>query len=253
MPRRSADLQVVCLAAALGVLAQTAALPVAPRTALGAPLLLLWPGYALTAALFPRWTLGWIERVIFSLGLSLMSGIIGAVVLNFTAWGLTAPAWTVLGAGVTLAASLVAAWRRRQLSADKPVLPTIAGGHLALMAVAALMTVGAVGLSRAQLYRPDAQGYTMLWLVQDNESGPPQLRLGVRSAELTTQSYRLELTAGGVMVAEWPSFSVAPGQTWETTTLLAGLPEANKLLEARLYRNDEPGTLYRRVTWWGVQ
>jgi len=112
MLRRSPDLIIVCLAALNGVLAQVVALPVELRWVFGAPLLLLWPGYALAAALFPRWRLGWVERAIFSLGLSLMAGSLGAVILNWSPSGLTAAAWTALAGGVTLAASLAAHWRR---------------------------------------------------------------------------------------------------------------------------------------------
>src|SRR6185503_1756333 len=113
MPRRSPDLVIVCLAALNGVLAQVVALPVGLRWVFGAPLLLLWPGYALAAALFPRWRLGWVERATFSMGLSLMAGSLGAVIMNWSPSGLTAAAWTALAGGVTLAASLAAHWRRR--------------------------------------------------------------------------------------------------------------------------------------------
>jgi hypothetical protein len=254
MLRRSPDLIIVCLAALNGVLAQVVALPVGLRWVFGAPLLLLWPGYALTAALFPRWKLGWIERLIFSLGLSLMAGSLGAVILNWSPSGLTAATWTALAGGVTLAASLAAYWRRRdQMFAGGGTLPAIGSGQLALLALAVLMTVGAVSLSRAPVHPADVQGYTMLWLTPETDGGPPRLRLGVRSAEQTIQSYRLELTARGVTVAQWPDFRVAPGQTWESSTIVVGGATANGPIEARLYRNEEPGVVYRRVSWWGPQ
>ena len=253
MLRRSPDLLIICLAAANGVLAQLVGIPVGLRMVFGAPLLLLWPGYALTAALFPRWTQGWIERVIFSLGLSLMAGILGAVILNWSPGGLTSAAWAALAAGVTWTASLAALWRRRRIFTGISALPSIGSGQLALLALAGLMAVGAVSLSRAPVYPPDVQGYTMLSMTPETQGGSPQLHLAVRSAELTTQSYRLELTAGGATIAQWPDFWVAPGQTWETTTVVVGVPTASNPIEARLYRNEEPGTVYRRVSWWGPQ
>jgi hypothetical protein len=254
MARRSLDLLIATLAAILGVAAQVLALPVGVRLALGVPLLLFWPGFALTAALFPRWMLGWIERAVFSLGLSLMAGILGAVMLNWSPWGLTPASWTVLGSGVTLAACLVALGRRRgQILPGRITLPNIGGGQLALLALAAVMTVGAVSLSRLPVYPPDLQGYSLLWLTPEADGGTPRLRLSVRSAELTTQSYRLELAASGVTVAEWADISLAPGQTWETTTFVVGVPTANSRIEARLYRNEEPSTVYRRVSWWGSE
>ncbi|MEP7357635.1 MAG: DUF1616 domain-containing protein, partial [Anaerolineales bacterium] len=254
MARRSPDLLAATLGAIMGVAAQVLVLPLGLRIVLGVPLLLFWPGFALTAALFPRWRLGWTERAIFSLGLSLMTGILGAVMLNWSPWGLTTLSWTVLGSGVTLAAVLTALGRRRtQILPGVARLPGIGGGQLALLALAAVMTIGAVGLSRVPVYAPDVQGYTLLWMTPESEAGTPRLRLSVRSAELTTQSYRLELTVSGVPVAEWADISLTPGETWETTTFVVGVPTTDSRVEARLYRTEDPSTVYRRVSWWGSE
>jgi hypothetical protein len=254
MLRRNPDLGIIGLAAAIGVLAQGVALPVGLHVALGVPLLLIWPGYALTAALLPRWRLGWAERAVFSLGLSLIAVILASVVLNWSPWGLTTATWALLGGGVTLGASVLAVWRRRgQILPVAAPLPAIGGGQLALLALAAVMTVGAVSLSRAPVSPHDVQGYTLLWLTPETIGGTPRLHLGVRSAEMTIQSYRLELTAHGAPVAEWPDFKLAPGQTWESSTIIVGGAVANSPVEARLYRNDDPDTVYRWVTWWGSQ
>jgi hypothetical protein len=254
MPRRSTDLLIVSLAAVMGLAAQLLAMPAGWRVGLGVPLLLFWPGYALTAALFPHWRLGWTERVVFSLSLSLFAAILGAVLLNWTIWRLSPASWAALGGGVTLGACLLAAWRRRgQLLPGVRPLPVIPSGQLALLGLAALLTVGAIGLSRAPAQPADVQGYTMLWLTPETDSQKPQMRVSVRSAELTQQSYRLELTASGMLVAAWPDVSLAPGETWEARVQLGEGPAANSHIEARLYRTEEPGAVYRRVSWWGSQ
>jgi hypothetical protein len=253
MVKRNVDLLLVSGGAVAGVLAQTIGLPAGLRLALGVPLLLLWPGYALTAAFFPRWVLGWAERLIFSLGLSLMSVIVGAVILNWSASGLTAAAWAVLGSALTLTGALVALWRRRHMLPEPGPLPILRPAHLALFVLAAVLTVGAVGLSRISVYPADVQGYTLLWLTPNTGGSTSNIRLSIRSAELTPQSYRLVLTASGVKVAEWSDVTLSPGQIWETTAVMAERPTADTHFEARLYRNEEPGTVYRRVSWWGAE
>ncbi len=61
----------------------------AARIVLGLPFLLFFPGYILTAALFPRRTdLGGIERVALSFGLSIAVVPLIGLVLNYTPWGI---------------------------------------------------------------------------------------------------------------------------------------------------------------------
>jgi len=59
------------------------------RTILGIPAVLFFPGYALIMALFPRRRgMGGIERVAFSLGMSLVVVPLIGLVLNTTPWGI---------------------------------------------------------------------------------------------------------------------------------------------------------------------
>ncbi len=64
---------------------------------LALPLVFILPGYALTAALFPRGGLGLAETLTSSIGLSLAAVIVGGVILNLTPEGLTSIAWTMDG------------------------------------------------------------------------------------------------------------------------------------------------------------
>ncbi len=77
------------------------------------PLVLVLPGYALTSALFARRTLGGPERLVFSLGLSLMIVVMVGLVLNGTRYGLSASSWSLFLSSITLIASAVALVRRR--------------------------------------------------------------------------------------------------------------------------------------------
>src|SRR5438874_6431419 len=72
------------------------------------PLALVLPGYALISALFPKRELGGSERVVFSVGLSLIIVILGGLVLNLTPFGLRTNSWAVYLGAITLGASGVA-------------------------------------------------------------------------------------------------------------------------------------------------
>src|SRR6266852_7191599 len=86
-----------------------------PGRILTLPLVLVLPGYALMASVFPRRSLGAVECLVFSLGLSLVIVVLGGLVLNWTPFGLRASSWSLLLGSITLGACAVALARRRGL------------------------------------------------------------------------------------------------------------------------------------------
>ncbi|HET9899595.1 MAG TPA: DUF1616 domain-containing protein, partial [Actinomycetes bacterium] len=114
MLRRShVDLILVAVLAILGTIAGVAVEldPILRRVA-AVLFTTFLPGYALTAALFPRPTIGALERLTLSISLSLAGATLGAVVLNATPRGIHSDSWALLLGGVTLAATAVAIRRR---------------------------------------------------------------------------------------------------------------------------------------------
>ena len=108
--RLPADLQVTAGAAV--VCALVLLVPVAPvRVAGGLLLVLVLPGYALTAALLPRRSLGRPELALCALGLSLAVAALGGLLLN-VAGHLSRPAWDILLTAVTIACCAIAGRRR---------------------------------------------------------------------------------------------------------------------------------------------
>ena len=86
------------------------------RTILGLPFLLFFPGYTLMAALFPKkGSLGGVERVALSFGLSIAVVPLIGLVLNFTPWGIRLYPILISLAVFILAASGVAWYRRKKL------------------------------------------------------------------------------------------------------------------------------------------
>ena len=105
----------VLLTAAIAFLQSSAA-----RIILGLPFLLFFPGYTLMAALFPeRGSLGGVERVALSFGLSIAVVPLIGLVLNFTPWGIRLDPILISLAVFVIAASGVAVYRREKLAPEE--------------------------------------------------------------------------------------------------------------------------------------
>ena len=90
------------------------------RIILGLPFLLFFPGYTLIAALFPKKeSLGGVERVALSLGLSIAVVPLIGLVLNFTPWGIRLDPILISLVVFIIAASGVAWYRREKLAPEE--------------------------------------------------------------------------------------------------------------------------------------
>lgn len=160
--------------------------------ALGVPFLLLYPGYALTAALFPeapraeppvdgRSTPGWAARVAISLGLSAVVVAVTGLLASWTVGVRLGPVVLAVTA-VTLLSTTVASARRRSLppahranplDAAAGPLPGPSPGLSRLQAatglVAALVLVGAVAYAGAA--PGPGQPYSEFYLLSEGGDG----------------------------------------------------------------------------------
>jgi uncharacterized membrane protein len=83
---------------------------------LGLPFLLLFPGYALVAALFPRKSaIGAVERLALSFALSIAVVVLIGLILNYTPWGIKVNPILACVAGLTLGVDAFAVYRRHRL------------------------------------------------------------------------------------------------------------------------------------------
>jgi uncharacterized membrane protein len=219
------------------------------------PLVLLLPGYALVSALFPNRSLGVLERLVISLGLSLIIVIIGGLALNWTPFGLRASSWTVLLAGITLAASAVALVRRR--GQEISTLGWLGVGDIGLtlrqgllLGLAALIVCGGVAVSIIGTSRQSYAGFTQLWILPAGGANAENaVRLGVSNMESTAMEFRLAVNVDGNVVKEWPSIDLEPNEKWEATLVLLPTGPVARV-EADLYRADAPTTIYHHVVLW---
>lgn len=214
------------------------------RVVVTLPLVIALPGYALSAALFVTSALGTPERILSSIGLSLAITMIGGLFLNWTAWGMQTTSWTVWLGSITLGASAVALWRRRDVVSNAiPVKLGLSLRQGALVYLAASIVVLAIGMARTPTPQQGLQGYTTLWMLPNADGDQHAVHLGMDSMEFSSTQYILQLKVDGHTVQEWPSIELRPGERWEHT---ATLPLGEQT-EAVLYLQDKPNSVYRRV------
>ena len=217
------------------------------------PLVLLLPGYAVTAALFPGRTLGALQRTTLSVGLSLAIAALGGIVLNWTNWGLHTYSWAVLLGALTLAASAVAWLRRRALPVDTAAAEESAPPRLDVrttlsLCVAGIVVLGAIAVSRVGASQQQDSGFTQLWMT--HEAGrPSDIHVGVLSKELVAKAYVLQIKVAGDVLHEWPSIPLQPGESWDATLTVNPSGE-NVPVEAVLYQAGDPAHIYRRTLLW---
>lgn len=228
-----------------------------PGRILSLPLVLVLPGYALTAAALPEQARGVPERLAFSLGLSLAIVILSGLLLNLMPFGLRSSSWAVLLGSITLGASVVALVRRRGQS-------TSASGWLrvgsvgftfrqgVLLGLAVIVVGGAVAVSIIGTEHQPYPGFTQLWILPASEANAKNaVQLGINNKELTVMEYSLVVNVNGKVVKEWFSIGLSPNEKWGATLVLpqAGHASAARV-EADLYRADAPTTIYRHVVLW---
>lgn len=253
---KSRDLIAVTVVASLALLVALLGIQsVALRAALALPLILFLPGYALAAALFPGRAGARSEQVLLSLGLSLALAALGGLLLNLLPAGLQGATWAAMLWAVTMLASGAALARRRQVAVAGSALPKVnlAWRQALILAVGIALVAGALGLARLPVPGSGTQGYTTLWFAPAGSDQPGVVRIGVSSLELQQVTYRLELRLGERVVNVWPETVLAPGDSWEQRVDISGVLTVDEPLTALLYRQDNPDTIYRYVTFWPDQ
>ena len=107
------DLLIIDILSVILVLSITLIPAAIMRIVLGLPFLLFFPGYVLTAALFPRNEMDNIERLALSFGLSIATTILIGLGLNYTFWGIRLEPVLFVIAFFIVFLSLIAILRRR--------------------------------------------------------------------------------------------------------------------------------------------
>ena len=232
------------------VLTLTALWPSFVRVALSLALILFFPGYGITALLFPRRALDLPARLLLSIGLSLATTAFTGLILHLSPWGiqLKNPLIFLLLGGTGLIGLYFLV--RDILSLERATILTRIGFNtrqVLVLVLAATITIIAVNVARTPTSPKNLTGYTLLWVQPGSSS--EGLKLGVQSEEFKTTKYQLRFEMNGTL-REGPTFELKPGQTWEYVLQLDGDRLTGKPITLLLYRLDRPDEVYRRVVWW---
>lgn len=236
------------------------------------PFICLFPGYTLTALLFtqerqfspsliraPRLNIAHpltlAERLILSFGLSLALDILSGFVLDLLPQGLQAFSWAAFLSLLTTLFALGALYRRSKNRGSHSPRPKTASrrSHLPLssilLLVLALLIVGiSIRYATTTLRQQVEPGFTQLWI----QSAAQQDRhctvaIGVQSYEHASTTYRITMAVNNEQIAAWPAVIVAPQNKWGLSISLPPQKSNSLYVEVRLYRTQQPGTVYREV------
>jgi uncharacterized membrane protein len=221
------------------------------RAPFAALLLLVLPGYSLAEALFGRRTIDWPRRLLLTVGLSISSSVVVGLLLNLAPFGLRAWSWSVALFVVTCAAGAVAIRDR----GEAPSLPAglrrlVALPSLLFVIGAALVLASAVFLAGTPLTAKNVPGYTAFWLVPGGREKPATVRVGIKSGELKALNFRLVVRVGKNLAYDRRLPAFQPGREFETTVAVKRAAAGGTPTVALLYREDNPGSVYRLARLW---
>lgn len=218
------------------------------------PLTLFLPGYAIVAVAFGSSELALPKRLTLSVGVSLMTLVLGALVLNVFPFGIRTASWAVLLPLVVTAACRGAALRRGRPQSRQRRRSPLASfrpsrGAVAMLAAAIVIMGAALVLAQKPQSAKNAEGFTALWMLP-TDSKEDAVRVGVISSEQGPASYRLTVKVGRKSQSQNYRVKLDPGEEESFEVEVPRGPGVRRHVVASLYREDKPQHLYRRVTRW---
>lgn len=240
--RSSLDLAAAMALAVLGLFVALMPLDTWLRVVVLVPMLLIVPGYAISAIFFSPRTLPASERLVYTVALSCATvAFTGVLVQLFVS--LDRIVWAIALSLVTIGLTWLA-FRRRDREEDEwlpPRLPVAVLLQSAIpLCVAVAIAVWAISIASEGAGEERARAdFTQLWVLPE-ESG--RVAIGVTNDEGVTESYRLRITSDGATLAQ-RGLRLDDGESWQTSLSVPSItPE--RPLRATLLRDGE---VYRQV------
>jgi uncharacterized membrane protein len=247
------------------------------RIILGLPVVLFIPGYILLSALFPnRGSLSGIERITFSIGLSIAITIIIGVILNFTPWGISLYP-ILISATIFVVVTALIAWYRLLNSYEEFSIKVninlsrwreTAGMDKILslsLAVAVLIALGSIGYVIA--VPQNEQLFTEFYILSPDGKAedyprqavlgePVEVTIGIVNREDIVISYLVNISINGIDNKQISTQELTNGEKWqEKVSFIPQSSGTGQKVEFWLYRTgevepylEEPLYLYLDVT-----
>ena len=245
--------------------------PLIPGLIFTLPLTFFLPGYALTQTLLRRripeqtqaslngsisrldlklgHPIGGPDQILLSFGLSMATDILVGFGLNILPLGLQALSWILaLGFVTTVFVMLAILLRRKDIPRiNKTSRVRITLQDYILFGLAILVATSAVWLSVIRPMQPQPS-FTQLWILPANQTSKTcAASIGVQSFENTSQTYQIIMTINNTPTKIWSSIVLTPQQKWVQSVPVTSATASILNVEARLFRMDNPGRVYRNV------
>lgn len=243
------------------------------RIILGIPFVLFFPGYVLTATLFPKKEgVGGIERVAFSFGLSIAVVSLMGLILNYTPWGIRLESILYSMASFILIMSIIAWIRRKKLWEGERFniefqlrLPDWGGSgwDKVLLVVLAIAILGALGTLGYVIAIPKVgEQFTEFYILGQEEkvaNYPRELKvgeegevvMGIINREFRAVSYRVEVRIDGVKSTEMEPLVLEHDEKWEgKISFVPQVAGENRKTEFLLYKDGEAEPCLEPLRLW---
>ena len=266
-------LLLVNLLAALLISVIVFSLPDALRVVLGLSFILFFPGYMFILTLFPKkQSIGGIERVALSFGLSIAIVPLIGLILNYTWWGITVESILYSVTSFVFIMSILAWLRQAKLDESerftvdfRPLIPGRSGGPWdkvlsVLLTIAILGTLGSLGyvIAKPKIEEKFTEFY-ILGLEGKASDYPKELQVGeegrvivgIVNREHEPVDYRVEITINGLGVQAAGPIPLAHEEKWERELVFVPTaPGENEKVEFILYKNGDVDPLLEPLHLW---
>lgn len=216
-----------------------------PKALALVPLVLVLPGYAISAAMFMPGSITRGERLAYTLSLS-----VGAAAIGGLAWqllfGLSRASWAFVLVAIALVAARIARRRRAAMSSDsakrRSRLPRLGLPTALAILAAVVLTVVAVNVAIEGMRDQRAEShFSSFWALPHGPSGK-SVEIGVQNHQGAVYVYRINVTRAGIPVWLWKG-RLGAHKLKQVVLNFRGIPSAAPLV-VTLYKSGVP---YRRV------
>lgn len=239
------DLLVVLGLALVGLLALLLPIPDPAQAVLVAPLVLLLPGYALAALIFPPGAIDRELRLVFTVVFTISVISLGGLVLQ-TVIELSAAVYAALLLTATVACTAGALRRRATGDWVPPLqsrLPRIGFGPIAGFAAALVLAGCAIAVATAGQHRQlERERFTAMWILPRGTGNDFSATIGLQNEEGSSRIYELRASQNGRPLRHW-RLRLDPGDEWRGSVAASAIVGKVPVIAA-LYRD---GHVFRRV------
>lgn len=216
------------------------------RVLLGTPFLLLFPGYAVVSALYPKNDFEATERLIYGMGLSLVFIPSLGILLNWSPYGLNLTSTIVSLFSIMILFTVISRWRRVRVAPEErfraelslaSFLEWCSNERKTAVGCAIILILVVTGGSYLGTHQHGDQ-FTEFYLVEGEnlEQGSNTVTIGIANHEGKAENYAVKVLLDGRELEKIESISLKPKESWQDSVSFQIEPGSeNSTLKFLLY------------------